>query len=65
MIRGMRTVTLLALTALLAVAGGCAFLDDQVHIASSSSCIRKSCSGEHDAPGYQRCEAACRSTYGR
>jgi hypothetical protein len=43
----------------------CAFLDDQVHIASTSTCISKSCRTEPDAPGYQRCEAACRSAYGR
>ncbi|HEY8088411.1 MAG TPA: hypothetical protein VIF09_11215 [Polyangiaceae bacterium] len=56
---------LTALVLLLVALGGCAFLGDQVHIASSSSCISKNCRGEPDAPGYQRCEAACRSTYGR
>jgi hypothetical protein len=57
--------TLLTLALLLVASGGCAFLDDQVHIASVSSCVSKTCRGEPDAPGYQRCEAACRSSYGR
>jgi hypothetical protein len=59
-----RLSALLVLALLLVVSGGCAFLDDQVHIASTSSCVSKTCRGEPDAPGYQRCEAACRSTYG-
>ena len=60
-----RPVSVIALAALLVVSGGCTFLDDQVHIASTGSCISKTCRSEPDAPGYQRCEAACRSTYGR
>jgi len=54
-----------ALVLLLVTVAGCAFVDDQVHLASASSCISKTCRGEPDAPGYQRCEAACRSTYGQ
>jgi hypothetical protein len=62
----MRPPTALSALVLLVVAlAGCAFLDDQVQIASTSSCVAKTCRGEPDAPGYQRCEAACRSTYGR
>ena len=62
----MRVLAVLLLLGAVALpSGGCAFLDDQVHIASTSSCIRKACRGERDAPGYERCEAACRSTYGR
>ena len=61
----LRPVPVIAFSALLVVLGGCALLDDQVHIASTGSCISKTCRGEPDAPGYQRCEAACRNTYGR
>ena len=45
--------------------GGCGLLSEQVQIASSTSCISKTCRAEPDAPGYQRCESACRSTYGK
>ena len=57
--------TLLVLAGLVVVTDGCDLLGDQVHIASTSSCISKTCRGEPDAPGYQRCEATCRSMYGR
>jgi hypothetical protein len=61
-----RPFCLLVLALLLvSLVGGCAFLDDEVQIASASSCISKTCRSEPDAPGYQRCEAACRSTYAR
>lgn len=61
----MRPRARIVLAVLLVALGGCAFLDDQVHVASSTGCISNRCGHEVDAPGYQRCEAACRSSYGR
>ena len=53
------------LVALNLLLGACGFLNDQVHIASTGSCIHHTCRGEPDAPGYQQCESACRSAYGK
>jgi hypothetical protein len=60
-----RPVRVIVLAVLFAASGGCAFLDEQVRISSTSSCVSKTCRGEPDAPGYQQCEAACRGAYGR
>lgn len=67
-VRGMRRVSNVpqaVATLLAALAGGCALLTGQGRIDTADGCIRKNCYGETDAIGYQRCEASCRSTYGR
>ena len=56
---------LVGLFGLVWLVDACTFLGDQIHIASTSSCVQKACGGEPDSPGYQRCEAACRTTYAR
>jgi len=37
---------------------------DPITAANVQGCIKKNC-GEHEAVGYQQCEAACRQKYGQ
>jgi len=47
-----------------ASAGACAAVDEQIGLSAAGHCIRTQCK-DPDATDYTKCEAACRSQYGK